>query len=112
MRQFIKNRSKANRFCPCGKSNLDGKFATEKGFEGQNVGHCHGCLKDFWPDSETLVPLESYAPVEKVNYCNPKTSHIEETFDYDLTSGFAKFLVEVFGFDKATEAVEKYYLGV
>ena len=49
----------------------------------------------FWPDSGTLVPLERYAPVEKVNYCNLKESHIKETFDYDLTSGF----------DKATEAV-------
>lgn len=57
------------------------------------MGHCHGCLKDFWKDSETLVPLESYAPVEKANYCNPQTSHVKETFDYDLNSGFAIFLV-------------------
>ena len=112
IRKFEQNRYLANKYCPCGKSNNDGKFATEKGFKNQFIGHCHGCLKDFWKDSETLVPLESYAPVKKVNYCNPKTSHIEETFDYNLNSGFAKFLVEVFGFDKATKAVEKYYLGV
>jgi len=112
IRKFEQKRYLANKYCPCGKSNRDGKFATEKGFKNKFIGHCHSCLKDFWPDLGTLVPLERHAPVEKVNYCNPKTSHIEETFDYNLTSGFAKFLVEVFGFDKATKAVEKYYLGV
>ena len=110
-RQFEQNRAKANRFCPCGKSNLDGKFATEKGFEGQNVGHCHGCAKDFWPDSGTIEPIQRYTPIETVNYCSHSWDEIEQTFDTDLESGFAKFLIEVFGEKQAIKAVENYILG-
>ena len=31
VRKFEQNRYSANKYCPCGKSNNDGKFATEKG---------------------------------------------------------------------------------
>ena len=62
IRKFEQKRYLANKYCPCGKSNRDGKFATEKGFKNKFIGHCHSCLKDFWPDLGTLVPLERHAP--------------------------------------------------
>ena len=44
-RQFV-NRYRANAYCPCGRSNRKGRFATEKGFSGQPIGYCFTCGKN------------------------------------------------------------------
>jgi hypothetical protein len=110
-RVFGKYRYTDNRTCPCGLDNRKGKFATEKGYAGQPVGHCHSCAKDFWADSDFKIE-QRVADVKPVEFCRPQTQDLEGSFDYDLSSGFAQFLIETFGIEKATEAVEKYYLGV
>lgn len=113
MRTFEINRYKANATCPCGKNNRGGKFATEKGFTGQPVGHCFSCSTDYWSESESIIQVSTLdsgqLPVK--NYCSHNWDEIEQTFDSNLESGFAKFLVKTFGEVKAIEAVEKYYLG-
>ena len=111
MRQFETIRYQANKYCPCGRSNKGGKFATEKGFRNQPIGHCFSCNKDFWDnntlDTQTIV----YHKQPAINYCHPPIEDISETFDHKLQSGFAKFLVENFGKTKAEEVVEMYFLG-
>lgn len=45
--EFEANRKKV-KYCPCGKSNKDGKFAPYKGYE--NKGYCHSCGETFLPE--------------------------------------------------------------
>jgi len=113
MRVFEPNRYKANRTCPCGKDNLKGKFATELGYAGQFVGKCFSCDKNFYDDNTTLVDLEKIH-IERpiIEICYPTHNDIAETFDSELESGFAQYLVKTFGEKKAIKAVEKYFLGV
>ena len=114
MRTFETIRYQANKYCPCGKSNRDGKFTTEKGFKNQPIGHCFSCDKDFWNKDE-FSQVESWSrKIQKeivINYCHPDWKEIQETFDYNLQSGFTKFLVQKFGSKKAQEVVETYLLG-
>jgi len=44
-----KKRSRV-KFCPCGKSNKDGKFVPFVGFDDK--GYCHSCGETFFPDGE------------------------------------------------------------
>ena len=108
IRKFEKNRYSANQYCPCGKSNNDGKFATEKGFKNQFIGHCHGCLKDFWKDSGTLVPLDKYSAPRKVDLM--PEYYVEQSFSNHENIDFIKFLVNEFGTSKTEEIISKYYL--
>ena len=113
IRKFVSNRYKANATCPCGKDNKNGRFATEKGYEGQPVGHCHDCVKDFWNDDSTLVDLSRVdRQTTEVNYCTFGWKDIESTFDFYLESGFAKFLVKTLGEERATAIAKKYLLGI
>lgn len=48
---FEPNRQSAE-FCPCGKSNYDGKFSPYVGYKDK--GHCHSCDKNFFPDSPKI----------------------------------------------------------
>lgn len=111
-RKFVSNRYKANATCPCGKDNKNGRFATEKGFEGQYVGHCHDCVKDFWNDDTTLVPLSRVDRQQKINYCLFNWDDVQNTFDENLESNFAKYLCSLFGEEVAISIIERYYLGL
>ena len=51
--EFDPNRQSAA-FCPCGKSNHDGKFSPFKGY--RDKGHCFGCGDNFFPDSPKSEP--------------------------------------------------------
>ena len=46
IRKFETNRKK-NPFCPCGEDNKSGKFVPEKGYAGQNIGHCFNVEETF-----------------------------------------------------------------
>ena len=112
LRQFETNRVKANPTCPCGKSNRDGKFATERGFAGQAVGYCHSCSKNF--TEGTISDFTDYQEREivEVNYCKSCTTDVEQTFDANLDSDFAQFLIRTVGEKNAVQIVQEYYLGV
>ncbi len=111
MRVFEKQRYRVNQICPCGKSNRDGKFVTEKGYAGQPIGYCHSCDKSF--SKGKSVDLESYykKPVEQIYFCKSNLEQLETYFDTDLKSDFAKYLVETFGEQQTIDAVQRYYLG-
>jgi len=112
MRTFEINRTKANPVCPCGRPNKDGKFATQKGYAGQPVGHCHSCNKDYWDGTVADDVGKYYHLPEPIDYCESCTDAVNENFDTDLRSDFAKFLVKTFGKENADKVVEEYYLGV
>ena len=120
-RKWEANRYRANNQCPCGKSNRDGKFATEKGFVGKPVGKCHSCNQNFWDDNTSISAGTSLLPAtyiqeqyqyEVPQFCKPNFEDLKKTFDFDLQSGFARYLVKTFGKEAADKAVEKYFLGV
>ena len=111
-RKFEKNRFKANGSCPCGKNNRDGKFATELGYAGQPIGYCNGCAKSFWSNSETIVKPYELREEDIPSFCSPDTKSLIDSFDEKLESGFAKFLVDLFGEYQAVKIVEMYYLGL
>ena len=108
-RQFEVNRYRANAYCPCGKSNRKGRFATEKGFSGQPIGHCFTCSKDYWSENDVVEPYKK--EVEVLPLCSCETKQLRDSFDTNLESSFSKFLIKTFGEEKAIEIVEKYWLG-
>ena len=112
LRKFARHRYSANRICPCGKDNRNGRFATERGFEGRPVGHCHDCGEDFWNDEGTLVDVSRVDRQTVVNYCKFDWEDVSNTFDADLESTFAKFLISLFGEEITAAIAEKYFLGL
>ena len=109
-RQFEVNRYRANAYCPCGRSNRKGRFATEKGFSGQPIGYCFTCGKNFWSDNNTIVkPYQQQVEVLPICFC--ETKELKDSFDTNLESSFSQFLLKTFGEDKAIDIVEKYFLG-
>ena len=111
IRKFERNRYIANAYCPCGRSNRSGKFATEKGFAGLPVGHCFSCDKDYWNENTNIQVSTSDRQTVEINYCNHYWEEMSKTFDANLESSFAKYLVKMFGEDEAAEVVERYLLG-
>ena len=107
-----KQRYRSNGFCPCGKSNKDGKFATQKGYEGQAVGHCHSCGEDYWPDNNTLVDPAKIVYEPPSPRCHIEQKHLYDYFDENLDSVYAKNLIETWGADYAENIVSEYHLGV
>lgn len=61
--EFDLNRRSVNQ-CPCGKSNLDGKFAPFKGY--RNKGHCFSCGETFFPDSAGGKPINEKKEIGKI----------------------------------------------
>lgn len=110
IRQFEKNRQRANAYCPCGKNNRKGRFATERGYVGQPYGHCFDCGQDFWSGDDILV--KPYEVTELPQFCEPCIDELINNVDSNLESGFIQFLTNTFSERDAIDVVEKYYLGV
>jgi len=109
----IRKRYQVNPSCPCGKSNKDGKFANELGITEPKIGYYFSCGESFWNNNDSIIKVyrsDIHTPV--YNYCNHSWDDLKQTFDSNLESGFAKFLVKTFGEDEAVKAVERYFLGV
>ena len=96
---------------PCGKSNRNNKFATEKGFSGQAVGYCHSCGKNFTNKTLTQGYIKPHKAPEPIIYCKSCTEAVNDHYDADLKSEFAQFLVRTFGEHNARKVAEKYHLG-
>lgn len=110
--QFDRNRRRAE-FCPCGKSNRDGKFSPFKGHVSK--GHCHSCGQTFLLDlgEKEMFPIkQNFTPY----LAKEKPSFIDYTiFKKTLTSYhvnyFVLFLKSVFRSDLVDDAVIKYNIG-
>ena len=107
---FTRQRHKT-KYCPCGKSNKDGKFASFKGYEGEPYGYCHSCLKSFFKDSEQSIIPQKIKPLKPINYCGFTWEDIGEIYDENIQSTFAQYLNKTFGEKATIEAIQKYHLG-
>ena len=107
------------KFCPCGKSNKDGKFVPYLGHE--NKGYCHSCGETFLPklpkveqwntsqpkaySPRAVIPLPksvSFIPVEVFKASlNPTAFEVNH---------FVTFLIDLFGVDVASEQVNRYFI--
>ena len=100
-----KNRKRV-KYCPCGKSNKDGKFAPFKDYH--NKGYCHSCDTTFFPEIEKVVkPM--YTPPK------PISKH-----DYDLViksgrnfkkNNFIKWLKSKFEDVEVRDTIKRYLIG-
>lgn len=108
------------KFCPCGKSNKDGKFVPYVGHE--NKGYCHSCGKTFLPELPKAEQWKSPFPVstslKKRKQETPPTpiSFIPvEVFKASLkaheTNHFVKFLINLFGVEVASQLISRYFIG-
>ncbi|MBV6879110.1 DUF6371 domain-containing protein [Epilithonimonas ginsengisoli] len=103
--KFVRNRTQTAPFCPCGKSNKDGKFAPSK--ENPEQGFCHSCAKFFdcsekIPFTPNLIPPKpiDYHPIEFVK----KSSKNEN-------NNLIKFLKSKFDSDSVDEKVNLLKVG-
>lgn len=110
--QFDRNRRRAE-FCPCGKSNRDGKFSPFKGHVSK--GHCHSCgqtflldlgEKDMFPAKQNFTP---YLAKEKPSFIDYII--LKKTLTNYNVNHFVLFLKSVFRSDLVDDAVIKYNIG-
>jgi hypothetical protein len=117
--KFDKKRFRV-KFCPCGKSNKDGKFVPYVGHE--NKGYCHSCGKTFLPELPKAEQWKSPFPVstslkKRKQETPPKpVSFIPvEVFKASLeayeTNHFVKFLIDLFGVEVASQLASRYFIG-
>ena len=91
---FERNRYKAAQYCPCGKSNQDGKFAPRIG--QTKVGYCFSCVKTFYDDNKEVKQYHKPPPT-------PPTLFLKrELVDKSITgsNNFLTYLHSIF--DDAT----------
>lgn len=108
------NRRKV-KYCPCGKSNKDGKFVPFKNAE--KYGYCHSCDKLMKPDNK---PALDWRPVKLTKRSpDPKPEYISWEYykplmyDYHLNDNnrFVDFLCRVLGVQETHYILQDYILG-
>lgn len=104
------------KYCPCGKSNKDGKFVPYKGYDTK--GYCHSCDHTFLPNDETLTDHESllglkyqFKPIKPSFHSWDLQDKIikayeNQPYDCNLTSFFLKW----FPFEEVQRVTQEYYL--
>lgn len=106
--KFDRKRSRV-KFCPCGKSNLDGKFVPYQGYDDK--GYCHACGETFLPELENKT-VSSFHALRKQETPTSYISH--EIFKKSLSgyenNAFAQFLIDRFG-DSGLKVIGKYFVG-
>lgn len=107
------------KFCPCGKSNKDGKFVPYVGFE--NNGYCHSCGETFLPELQTKTVFGNtlikakrkqriIAPKQKpISFISPDFLKASLQ-DYDKNK-FILYLIVLFGNDVTSQLISKYFIG-
>lgn len=107
------------KFCPCGKSNKDGKFVPYVGHE--NKGYCHSCGETFLPELpkaeqwKTPHP-QTYKPRPATPQPKPVSFIPVEVFKASLNPAafeanhFVQFLITLFGVEVASEVVSRYFI--
>jgi hypothetical protein len=102
------------KYCPCGKSNKDGKFAPYQGFDDK--GYCHSCDKTFSPTEEKNESKEkggqrpfSPPPPKPLSFIDP--TYLDASLKGYDQNNFVQFLIKRFGKSTAMRAVEVYKIG-
>ena len=108
------NRRKV-KYCPCGKSNKDGKFVPFKNAE--KYGYCHSCDKWMKPDNK---PALDWRPIKLTRRSpDPKPEYISWEYykplmyDYHLNDNnrFIDFLCRILGVQETHYILQDYMLG-
>lgn len=102
--KFASNRNQLAPFCPCGKSNRDGKFAPSK--ENPNEGYCHSCSKLF-QGNETDHQLTEKEPEKPTQYHD--LSLLRKSLKVENL--LSKFLKTVFNSGEVDQVLKKYKVG-
>lgn len=107
--RFSKNRRIA-KYCPCGKSNNDLKFAPYEDLP--KFGYCHSCGKTFTPDRSVIIKPTSWSIPKTI------TSYIDNEFLTKSSraailkpNNFLKFLAYRYGNNKSQLIQEKFLIG-
>ena len=111
--RFEKNR-RSVKFCPCGKSNADGKFSPLVGYEDK--GKCFSCGKFFFPGS-SAVNMQTHATnATKKQLAHSNHSHVpfqilkDSLTNYGMNK-FITFLIELVGKEATEKAIKTYLIG-
>lgn len=99
------------KYCPCGRSNEDGKFVPYEGYTKH--GYCHSCCRTFFPDGQTII--EPFEIKDKKEIQLPTTYYslelVEKTVLDNSVSNFIKFQRKIFPDDIIIGAINKYLVG-
>ena len=96
--KFDKKRFRV-KYCPCGKSNKDGKFVP---YENQEkFGYCYSCIKTYLPnnDNSNSNNFNYTAPVEPDEFQLIKKELVEKSWSNYKENYFTIFLKKIFGYD-------------
>lgn len=94
------------KYCPCNKSNKDGKFVPYSGYE--QFGYCHSCGKTMLPEDGVIeTPIE--IKEEPTFTHNPLlVSEAGRNFD---NNNFISYLISKFDKEKVKVAILRYLIG-
>lgn len=108
--EFDPNRQSAE-YCPCGKSNHDGKFSPFVGY--RDKGYCHSCLKTFFPDSPKGAPSikekKAVAPIAPPSFMLPEVLR-QSLGKYDENT-LMVFLGKLTSLETAVKIRNDYFIG-
>ena len=95
------------KYCPCNKSNKDGKFVPFKDHEKH--GYCHSCDKTYLPNKENTYK-EYIPPVKQTVFDLIDPELVKRSLDSYNINHFAIFLKKIFG-SEADKLIKKFHLG-
>ena len=98
------------KFCPCGKSNKDGKFVPYRNHDDK--GYCHACGETFLPKIERREqwqqPQRNPEPLKEYIYINPTEANKAITGQ----DNFSEYLHTLFDEATANGLIQRYRIGV
>ena len=101
-------------YCPCGKSNKDGKFVPYVGYE--NEGYCHSCGETFLPELQNHeYEAHQHHPKKPITKPIPITYIPIKVFrsslkHYELNN-LSCYLINLFGVEITKGLIQKYFIG-
>jgi Domain of unknown function (DUF6371) len=96
------------KYCPCGKSNDNGKFAPFEGYT--NCGYCHSCDRTFYPDKSTIVESIGKKDIP-LTIITHSLELVEKTVLEESKNNFILFLRTIATNNEVNEVVKKYLIG-
>lgn len=114
MLPFDSNNRHRVQFCPCGKSNNDGKFVPFIGHD--EFGHCYSCSKTFFPNNRGSSSIELKKTNSLVKLPDKKFDTINFQAVEDSMKNYSRnnlyhFLVKLLGEINASKIAQTYRLG-
>lgn len=106
--KFDNNRRRV-KYCPCGKSNKDGKFVPYKGYEKN--GFCHSCGETFLPKIDSSEYKIKYTPIPPQPTSYHKPNLIAQSGRNFQQNNFIQFLKTMFNEDEVKAVILKYLIG-